>query len=65
LLQWDRPEPTILSSSAPGATRLRVAESRTDMLEDWIDRLENTLDAFVDAQSAVNRRLLEYLDRQA
>jgi hypothetical protein len=35
------------------------------MLEDWIDRLENTLDAFVDAQSAVNRRLLEYLDRQA
>ena len=29
------------------------------------DRLEAKLDAFVDAQSGVNRRLLEYLDRQA
>jgi len=27
------------------------------------DRLETKLDAFIDAQSAVNRKLLEYLDR--
>jgi len=27
------------------------------------DRLESKLDAFVESQSAVNRRLLEYLDR--
>ena len=39
-------------------------ERRLDAHDTRFDRLETRLDGFIEAQAVVNRRLLEYLDRQ-